>query len=355
MSSGRATFLSLRGRMSSFGGVTKRLMSLVFLAWALVGDGLFGGSGESGEQAVAEAFRKDVLPLLKEYCYGCHGEKKAKAGIRVDYLDGSVPDKEVRHWEVIREQLAEEEMPPEDEAQPSEAQRAGMVAWIDEALLMARARTRPKNGGARRLTVAQYRNTLRDLLGIEEDLTGVLPPDGVSKDGFVNNGKSMLLSPLLVGTYFEIAERALDLAIVNPEAKPVIQNFRVDLGRAINPEPCPDKLILGAFNHLLANDAFVVRQLAPEKPFAFTPFKMRTQWRFNEGYQGNATVRGWREYDSIYHAVFFLHAWHQGLSAGQGASGGGEWFAAATGDSQCGGLAGGQHVWATREFQNLPA
>ena len=31
---------------------------------------------------------------------------------------------------------------------------------------------------------------------------------------------------------------------------------------------------------------------------------MRTKWRFNEGYQGNGTVRGWRDYDSIYHAVF---------------------------------------------------
>ena len=31
---------------------------------------------------------------------------------------------------------------------------------------------------------------------------------------------------------------------------------------------------------------------------------MRTKWRFNEGYKGNDTVRGWRDYDSIYHAVF---------------------------------------------------
>ena len=177
----------------------------------------------------------------------------------------------------------------------------------------------------------------------------------MSKDGFVNNGQAMLLSPLLVETYFEIAERALGLAIVDPQAKPVIQNFRVDLGHEINPKPCPDRLILGANSALLANDNFIVTQLVPTKPFAFEPFKMRTQWRFNEGYQGNGTVRGWREYDSIYHAVFACMRGTKGLSAGQGASGGGGWFAAATGDSQCGSLAGGQHVWATREFQNLPA
>lgn len=257
------------------------------------------------EPAVVQRdFQRSVRPVFQKYCFDCHGERKPKAGIRVDYLDGTVPDKEVRHWEIIRKQLIEEEMPPEEEPQPSKAERAALVAWIDGALQMARTRVRPKNGGARRLTVAQYRNTLRDLLGVEEDLTGVLPPDGVSKDGFVNNGQAMLLSPLLVETYFEIAERALDLAIVDPQAKPVIQNFRMDLGHEINPEPCPDRLILGANSALLANDNFIVTQLVPKKPFAFEPFKMRTQWRFNEGYQGNGTVRGWRDYDSIYHAVF---------------------------------------------------
>ncbi len=31
---------------------------------------------------------------------------------------------------------------------------------------------------------------------------------------------------------------------------------------------------------------------------------MQRKFRFVEGYVGNATVRGWKEYDSIYHAVF---------------------------------------------------
>ena len=284
---------------------------LLFLGLAFA-----GWAKESG--VVLRDFQKGVQPLLKKYCFKCHGEKKPKAGIRVDFLDGAVADKDVRHWEVIRKQLREEEMPPEDERQPGKAERAAMVRWIDGALAMARSRVRPKNGGARRLTVAQYGNTLRDLLRIEENLTGVLPPDGVSKDGFVNNGQTLLLSPLLVESFFNIAERALDLAIVDETVRPVIQNFRVDLGHKINPKPCPDSLILGANNHLLANDNFMVTELVPKKPFAFTPFKMRTQWRFNEGYRGNGTVRGWREYDSIYHAVFACMRGTPGYPSGKG-------------------------------------
>ena len=72
-------------------------------------------------------------------------------------------------------------MPPEEEPQPSQIQRLNLVAWIDDALTQAKTRVRPKNGGARRLTVSQYRNTLKDLLGIEEDLTGVLHPTLESK------------------------------------------------------------------------------------------------------------------------------------------------------------------------------
>ncbi len=152
--------------------------------------------------------------------------------------------------------------------------------------------------------MAQYRNTLRELLLIDDDLTEALPPDAVSRDGFLNNKDTLQLSPLLLEAYFQIAEEALDRCIVDAKSKPQIQNFRVDLGASINPEPCRDRLILGANSLLLDNKDLVVTQLTPDKPFAFEPFRMPTKYRFIEGYEGNATVRGWREYDSIYHAVF---------------------------------------------------
>ena len=48
----------------------------------------------------------------------------------------------------------------------------------------------------------------------------------------------------------------------------------------------------------------MVTQPRPTKPFDFDPFVMRTKYRFIEGYRGNDTVRGWRDFDSIYHAVY---------------------------------------------------
>lgn len=253
---------------------------------------------------IEKRFRDRVQPLLKKYCIRCHNADKAESGFRLDRFDGKLADRRLKLWQAVAKKVAGKTMPPEEEPQPTAAQRRMLTEWIRTSINAARSRDAQKNGSVRRLTVAQYRNTLRDLLGIEDDLTDVLPPDSVSKDGFLNNGRTMLLSPLLLEAYFEIAEKALDRCIVDENAKPVIQTFRMDLGEGVNPHPLKEKLILGALSHLLRNQDFRVTELQPKKPFDYRPFKMRTKYRFIEGYRGNATVRGWREFDSIYHAVF---------------------------------------------------
>ena len=249
-------------------------------------------------------FAGEVKPFLEEYCIGCHNAEKMKSGVRLDQLDGQRPESTLRLWEHVSRLVDEREMPPEDEAQPSEKERARLLDWIGAGLHEARSRDVSRDGTIRRLTVSQYRNTLRRLLGLDDDLTDFLPPEAVSRDGFKNNKDSMLLSPLLLETYFEIARQALDRCLVDETSKPTIQNFRMDLGRDINPQPLPEKLILGASSHLLRNRDFTVTELTPRKRFPFDAFEMQTQFRFVEGYQGNSTVRGWREYDSIYHAVY---------------------------------------------------
>lgn len=250
------------------------------------------------------SFDELVKPFFKQNCMACHNSNAGTAGIRVDQLDSTLEDRQIPMWEAIRRRLREGSMPPKGMPQPSAADRQRMVDWIGNALEFARLRPAPKNGLVRRLTVAQYRNTLRELLLLDDDLTGGLPPDAVSRDGFLNNKDTLQLSPMLTEAYFEIAETALNRCVVDPTRKPRIQDFRMDLGAGINPAPLPEKMLLGADNMLLENPDFMVTQVTPVKPFAFEPMIMRTKWRFIEGYRGNDTVRGWRDFDSIYHAVF---------------------------------------------------
>lgn len=254
--------------------------------------------------SLAATFSKEVAPFLQKYCVRCHHVDEPMSGVRVDALNGNWEERHLKLWQGIQRQIAQRAMPPEDEPQPSSEERERLTAWIARGLQVARQRPTPKNGGARRLTVAQYRNTLRELLQLEDELTEILPPDAVSREGFVNQQETLALSPLQVEAYFDIADEALRRVLVDPRRPPTIQCFRVELGTAINRQPCPDRLILGADSLLLNNEDFVVTQPAANKPFPFQPFLLPTKYRFIEGYQGNDTVRGWRDFDSIYHAVF---------------------------------------------------
>ncbi len=260
--------------------------------------------GAEDARAVDREFDLHVKPFLTRYCSRCHNVEKRTSGVRVDHLEASLEDRHLKLWDGIRKQIAGEAMPPDDEPQPTADERRRVNEWIARSVEVARSRPTPKNGGARRLTVAQYRNTLRELLLLEDDLAEILPPDAVSRDGFLNNRETLALSPLLLEAYFEIAGQALDRCIVDPNSRPMIQHFRVDLGSAVNPRPCLDRLILGANSLLLDNRDFAVTEPKLSKPFEFDPLAMRTKYRFIEGYAGNDTVRGWRDYDSIYHAVF---------------------------------------------------
>ncbi len=296
------------------------LFAILLSAWIVNGqERPKATSVDVASTAAQEAsFKEHVQPLLKTFCVRCHNANNMESGIRVDQLTAIIEDRHIPLWKGIQKQIDSAAMPPEDEPQLSADQRKPVDEWITKGITVARSRHRAKNGAVRRLTVAQYRNTLRDLLGIEEDLTDALPPDGTSMDGFTNNTQVLALSPLQVETYFDIAEKALDQCLVDENSKPVIQNFRVEFGKSINPMPCPDNLILGANSALLNNADFVVTEPKPTKPFDFQSFAMRTKYEFIEGYAGNDTVRGWRKYDSIYHSVFACVRGSPGYPKGEG-------------------------------------
>lgn len=256
------------------------------------------------DRAQQQQFSAEIQPLLQTFCQRCHNAEKITSGVRVDQLAGIPEDRHLHLLKDIRRQVNDGLMPPEDEPQMTAQQRSLMSSWIEQALIAAKTRKVQKNGAARRLTVVQYRNTLRDLLGLREDLTDTLAPDALSKDGFTNNEHTMTLSPLQIEAFFDIADKALTECLVDESQRPVIQTFRMDFGTNINAEPCRDNLILGANSELLPNADFVVTELAPAKSFQFTPWQMQRRFEFIEGYVGNDTIRQWRTFDSVYHAVF---------------------------------------------------
>ena len=103
-------------------------------------------------------------------------------------------------------------MPPEEAPQPKAEAVAEVVQMLQKRILAQR----PVNP-LKRLTRAEYTNTMRDLFGVDFDFTGLLPPDHV-EHGFDKFGEAHLMSPHQVMAYLKtarfIAERVL------PDAKP---------------------------------------------------------------------------------------------------------------------------------------
>ena len=76
-----------------------------------------------------------VRAVMKEKCFNCHGEKKQKGKLRLDTVSmtpQSATDLAV--WRRVYEQIMDEEMPPEDEAQFSDAELKKTVAWLEDTL-----------------------------------------------------------------------------------------------------------------------------------------------------------------------------------------------------------------------------
>ena len=187
-----------------------RALLLFFSCAAIVAVASWAQSSAGSEDELAASFEKFAQPFLKQNCLRCHEGDTSMGGARIDQLDAKFEDRHIPLWEAVRNRIDDGTMPPKSaKPQPNDAERERMIKWIDDALEAARTRRVSRNGLIRRLTVAQYRNTLRELLMLEDNLSDILPPDAVSKDGFLNNHERLELSPLLTETYFEIAEKAL--------------------------------------------------------------------------------------------------------------------------------------------------
>ena len=148
--------------------------------------------------------------FFETHCLECHGSERPKAGLSlVQLASGEEGDPEL--WESVLERVASGEMPPEERPRPAEAELSAAVAWLE-----AQLDTGDQVPVVRRLTNFEYHNTLRDLLGIELDLTANLPEDPSRPYRFRNNASDLLLGLEQLDRYQENARRAMASVLVDP-------------------------------------------------------------------------------------------------------------------------------------------
>jgi len=192
--------------------------SLVIL-WSLV-------IGHWSFAAAPVTFEKNIVPLLTQYCYGCHGEKrKGDLDLRIYQDEASVVrDKQV--FEKVIKNLQAHEMPPEKKPQPTPEERELIAAWIQSAIFPCDCEhPDPGRVTLRRLNRVEYNNTIRDLVGVEFHAADDFPADDIGY-GFDNIGDVLSMPPMLLEKYLAAAEKILDTAIVTDfTIKPPIKHF----------------------------------------------------------------------------------------------------------------------------------
>ncbi|MBL9120454.1 MAG: DUF1592 domain-containing protein [Phycisphaerae bacterium] len=113
----------------------------------------------------------------------------------------------LRSLRLARDRIVSGEMPPEDEAQPSEAERKAMASAISAELRRREPAVRAGRPTVRRLNRVEYRNSVHELLGVDVEVRSALPADDVG-EGFDHIGDVLSMAPTLLEKYLDVAERA---------------------------------------------------------------------------------------------------------------------------------------------------
>jgi hypothetical protein len=163
-------------------------------------------------EAQSQTFETEVTPLLKQYCYKCHSGNVTEADVDLSrFTDARSVLRERKLWLRVLEQIESEEMPPE-EPFPKAVELKTMISGVDKAIndVDWDAIKNPGHVPLSRLSRLQYRNSVRDLIGIDFKAGLTLPQDPEGPSGFRNDRTALMLSGSQLEKYYAEAQRVLD-------------------------------------------------------------------------------------------------------------------------------------------------
>ena len=173
-----------------------------------------GRPAPAGTVAPVRAQAAGLMPLesqvglIKEYCSGCHNEKLKSGGMTLTDLDLAHVDQNPALAEKVIRKVKTGLMPPSTATKrPEPESRKAFVAALETE--MDQLAALHPNAGSRpfqRLTRTEYARSIHDLLGIDEDVESLLPPDTLS-DGLDNIADSQAFSPALMEGYIRAAAK----------------------------------------------------------------------------------------------------------------------------------------------------
>ncbi len=205
--------------------------------------------------------RAEPMPFFNAHCVECHDATSKQGGLDLTAIQQELSNADnFAKWVKIHDRIESGEMPPKGQPRPDAAARGAVTKELKGALIKAE-QEKLKNElrtGVRRMTRAEYENTVRDLF----DMPGIslqndLPADG-SAHGFDKNSDALDISHVNLAKYIEAAEHTLKLAIAIQPQPPTVKTQRISLA---NPAGFVAHVLMNGDGVLLKN-----KRVDPEFP-----------------------------------------------------------------------------------------
>ncbi len=167
---------------------------------------LLSASAAFAAESSLETFRREIEPVLSKYCYDCHGNGVDKGGVKLDAFSDPAALHDPKLWLRALKNVRSGIMPPVDETSLPPAEAEKLMQWIKrEAFGLDPANPDPGRTTVRRLNRVEYRNTIRELTGVDFDTQKEFPADD-SGHGFDNIADVLTISPMLLEKYLDAAQ-----------------------------------------------------------------------------------------------------------------------------------------------------
>jgi mono/diheme cytochrome c family protein len=174
--------------------------------------------GPAGSRAASESATaaNPNQALINRYCVTCHNQRLKTANLALDTLTLAHPEQNAIVWERAIRKLRAGMMPPPGAPRPAGADAQALAAYLETTLDKADA-ANPNPGSVRihRLNRAEYQNAMRDLFGLDVDVSTLLPNDDIS-EGFDNIASALKVSPSFLDQYIMAARAMAKQAVGTP-------------------------------------------------------------------------------------------------------------------------------------------
>jgi mono/diheme cytochrome c family protein len=156
--------------------------------------------------------------MVRQYCAGCHSDRAKAGSLSLQGWNAEVADRDRVTTEKIIRKLRAGMMPPAGARRPDDAQLLRLASSLETRMdQLSAASPDPGWRPFQRLNRAEYTRSVKQLVGLDLDVTAFLPADTIS-DGFDNVADVQAFSPTLMEGYLRAASRVATLAIGDPQS-----------------------------------------------------------------------------------------------------------------------------------------